>query len=163
MDIDAFETLADPTRRRIVEVLRFLKEDLKVKALVTGTIGGCAPLNSMAKMDWVDTHAYWQHPNFFAGAWDPAKWTIQNSPQVAVFGDRAFGPERWDDGNALRLELAQVRYRVGTADQRAVQQQLGVDEPDFGMLFDDMELLDGDALPALRARGLRWERSKHRA
>ena len=31
-----------------------------------------------------------------------------------------------------------------------MQQQLGVDEPDFGMLFDDMELLDGDALSAAR-------------
>ena len=33
---------------------------------------------------------------------------------------------------------------------RAVQQQLGVSQPDFGILLDDMEFLDGDEVPAQR-------------
>lgn len=64
----------------------FLKEELKTKALIGGTIGGCSPLNVQAKMDWVDTHAYWQHPRFPHKPWDSADWFVDNKTMVNEHG-----------------------------------------------------------------------------
>ncbi|MCX8157828.1 MAG: carbohydrate binding domain-containing protein [Verrucomicrobiae bacterium] len=61
---------------------RFLKHDLKVRGLVTGTIVGCSPATLQAKMDWVDTHAYWQHPQFPVRPWDAEEWIVPNRTMV---------------------------------------------------------------------------------
>ena len=42
-----------------------------------------------------------------------------------------------------------VGRKIGLT-SRVVQQQLGVDQPDYGLLLDDMEFLDGDTLPTAR-------------
>lgn len=60
----------------------YLKKDLGVKALVMGTIVGCSTPNLMAKLDGVDTHAYWQHPIFPRRPWDPEDWIVPNRTMV---------------------------------------------------------------------------------
>jgi len=64
------------------EMYRFIKEELGVKALVIGTTVGCSTANIMAKLDIVDTHAYWMHPWFPGYAWDPENWYVINEPMV---------------------------------------------------------------------------------
>lgn len=61
---------------------RYLKEDLKARGVVVGTIVGCSTLNLMAKLDAVDTHAYWQHPHFPGRQWDPDDWVVSNRTMV---------------------------------------------------------------------------------
>ena len=60
----------------------YLKDDLKVKALVIGTVVGCSTPNLMAKLDCVDAHAYWQHPLFPARPWDAENWIVHNRTMV---------------------------------------------------------------------------------
>jgi 2-keto-4-pentenoate hydratase len=75
------------------------------------------------------------------------------SPIAATFGlagiDAAYAVAELNTQARLVEGRRVVGKKVGLT-SRAVQQQLGVDQPDFGVLFDDMEFLDGDTVPADR-------------
>jgi hypothetical protein len=57
---------------------RFLKDDLQVQSLVSGTQLGWSPVSIQARLDYIDAHSYWQHPAFPGRPWDPANWYVRN-------------------------------------------------------------------------------------
>ena len=80
--LDWVQFLWETEQRHWREMRRFLREDLHVRAPIVGTIVGCSTPNLMADLDAIDTHAYWQHPQFPGKPWDPANWRIRNISMV---------------------------------------------------------------------------------
>ncbi|HSI33126.1 MAG: carbohydrate binding domain-containing protein [Phycisphaerae bacterium] len=75
-----------------VDMRNFLRDDLKVQAPITGSIG-IGPLGTLSqtRMDFVDAHAYWDHPRFPGKGWDPRNWLIDNKAMV----DNPAGATLW--------------------------------------------------------------------
>jgi hypothetical protein len=65
---------------------RCLRDELKVRGLVIGTIVGCSTPNLMAKIGVIDGHAYWQHPQFPGRPWDQDNWIVHNLSMVNARG-----------------------------------------------------------------------------
>lgn len=64
----------------------YIKHTLKARAPVTcsqASYGGLGGVWREAQMDYVDMHAYWQHPDFPHQPWDAKDWTIPNTAMVA--------------------------------------------------------------------------------
>ena len=57
---------------------RFLKDDLKVRSIVSGTQLSYSPVHVQAGLDYIDAHSYWHHPVFPGRPWDSANWYVRN-------------------------------------------------------------------------------------
>ena len=60
----------------------FIREELKARSLIVGTQLGWSPFPIQQHMDVIDSHAYWQHPHFSGGMWNPDHWTVKNIPMA---------------------------------------------------------------------------------
>jgi len=80
------------TEDKYWETMRsYIKDTLKMKSLVMGTIVGCSTPNMMAKFDMVDAHAYWKHPTFPHSDWSNSDWAETNATMVTEFGGGTIG------------------------------------------------------------------------
>ncbi len=80
--IDEVRFLMETEKAFFDKMNAFIKKDLGCKACVTGTIVfGPAGLYGQSDMDFIDSHAYWQHPHFPGRPWDSNNWTVS---QVAM-------------------------------------------------------------------------------
>jgi hypothetical protein len=81
---DWIRFLWETERKHWTAMRRFLREELGVRVPVVGTIVATSTPNLMADMDAVDTHAYWQHPQFPGQSWDMDNWIVRNISMVDV-------------------------------------------------------------------------------
>ncbi|BCW94667.1 MAG: hypothetical protein KatS3mg018_0149 [Fimbriimonadales bacterium] len=79
---DWIRFLWETERAYWLELYHYIKRDLRFRGVVFGTIVACSTPHLMATMDVVDTHAYWQHPEFPGGGWSTTDWYVRNIPMV---------------------------------------------------------------------------------
>ena len=65
----------------------YLRTNLGYTGLVFGTIMSCSPASVQTRMDVIDGHAYWQHPQFPGQPWDAVNWFVPNISMVNTLGD----------------------------------------------------------------------------
>jgi hypothetical protein len=103
--------LMETEQRYHADMMRFLKEDLGLRSLVTNTqasYGGVAGLlREAALSDFVDMHGYWQHPRFPGRPWDSSNWYIPNTSMV----------DEGDGGVPGRIALDRVQGKPFTVSE----------------------------------------------
>jgi hypothetical protein len=81
--LDRMRFLAETEKTYFDDMRRFIKNELGCKALVTGTIVfGPLGLYAQSDMDFIDAHAYWQHPRFPGRPWDRGNWLVNQKPMT---------------------------------------------------------------------------------
>lgn len=112
----------------------YVKTTLGYKGLVFGTIVSTSSPNLQAALDVVDTHAYWQHPQFPGTAWDPNNWTIENVSMVNALDNTLTG---------LAVQRVKGKPHMVTEYQHASPNQYGAEAPLLLAAYAGLQDWDG--------------------
>lgn len=74
---DFYQFMVDTEKRYWVGMSDYLKNELDVRSVISGTQLGYSPPYVQAELDYIDSHSYWCHPSPV----DP-QWRIGNEPMV---------------------------------------------------------------------------------
>ncbi len=81
--LDRMVFLAETEKAYFDDMRSYIRDDLSCGALITGTIVfGPLGLYAQSDMDFIDSHAYWQHPRFPGRPWDASNWLIEQKPMT---------------------------------------------------------------------------------
>jgi hypothetical protein len=84
---DFLRFLADTDRRTARTLAMYLRQELGLRSMLVDTQASYGGLEGLRRenevSDFVDMHAYWQHPDFASG-WSPLRFAIPNTTQVAA-------------------------------------------------------------------------------
>lgn len=96
---DMSEFIASRQINYFNEMVDHLKNTLGLKVPIVGTNWNVGPgdLAIQSRLDYIDNHAYWDHPQFPNVSWDSQDWLINNTPMV-----------RSDDGGTIASLMAGV-------------------------------------------------------
>ena len=85
--VDFVDFLYELDHNYFAEMVDFLKNELGCRHPIKGTqVDTYSSYFSQSEGDFLDAHAYWQHPHFPRKPWDRSDWTIGNSPLVNARG-----------------------------------------------------------------------------
>lgn len=84
---DWLRFLRDLETRYYDSMVAHLSTNCGYAGLIFGTIMANSPATVQSRLDVIDGHAYWQHPQFPGAPWDPVNWFVPNLSMVNTLGD----------------------------------------------------------------------------
>lgn len=84
---DWLRFLRDRENRYYDAMLAHVRTNCGYTGLIFGTIMANSPSTVQSRLDVIDGHAYWQHPQFPGNPWDSVNWFVPNLSLVNTLGD----------------------------------------------------------------------------
>lgn len=73
------------------QMLHHVRHVCGYPGLVFGTIMANSPATVQSRLDVIDGHAYWNHPEFPGAAWDSKNWLVRNTSMVTTLDNTLSG------------------------------------------------------------------------